>query len=243
AEMVNRAAPLAAEHARGMRVVHHHDRAISFCEIAQPRQRANITIHRKNAVGDQQLAAWLALNAGELLFGMRNIFVAEDKNLRPRQPAAVNDRSVVQLVGDDEVFLTKNGGNGARVGRESGLEDDAGFDVLEARNLLFEVHVDAHGAGNRSHRARSDAEFACSLKRRLAQLGMRRQPKVIVRSKIDDLLAVKRADRSLLILQHAQLEVRTLGLEFIELIGKKGERIGAGGSRHESYLGSGIETY
>ena len=128
---------------------------------------------------------------------------------------------MVELVGNDEVFFAQDGGDGARVGRESGLKDDAGLDVLEARNLLFEVHVNAHRARDGPHRARPDAKFARSLKRRLAQLGMRRQPKVIVRSKIDDLLSVKRADRSLLVFEHAQLEVRALGLEFVDLIGKK----------------------
>jgi hypothetical protein len=42
-----------------MRVVDHHDGAVFFRQIAQPRQRPNVTIHGKHAVGDQQLLARL----------------------------------------------------------------------------------------------------------------------------------------------------------------------------------------
>ena len=62
--------------------------------------------------------------------------------------------------------------------------------------------------------------FLSRLERRLAQLGMRSQPEVIVRGKIDDLLAVKRAHRLLLVFKHAQLEVRALFFELANLFAK-----------------------
>ena len=52
-----------------------------------------------------------------------------------------------------------------------------------------------------------DAELARGFERRLAQLGMRRQAEVVVRRQVDDLLAVEGADRRLLVVEHAQLEV------------------------------------
>ena len=61
---------------------------------------------------------------------------------------------------------------------------------------------------------------------------MRGQSQVIVGGEVDDLLAVERADRRLLVVEHAQLEVRALGLEFVELVGEVGERIGAGCCGH-----------
>ena len=66
--------------------------------------------------------------------------------------------------------------------------------------------------------------------------GMRGQPQIIVRRQIDDFLAVERADRRLLVLQHAQLEVRALGFEFVELVGEIGERVRAGCSSHENLV-------
>ena len=56
------------------------------------------------------------------------------------------------------------------------------------------------------------------------------QAKVIIRSKVDDLLAVESAYRRLLIVEHAQLEVGAFLLEFVQLIGEVGERVGAGSS-------------
>ena len=140
---------------------------------------------------------------------------------------------MVQLVGDDEVFFAEDGGDRAGVGGESGLEDDAGFDVLEARDLFFELHVDLHGAGDGAHRARSDAVFTRGFERGFAQLGMRGQAEIIVGGEVDDLLAVEGADRGLLVVEHAQLEVRAFGLEFVELVGEIGERVGAGCGGHE----------
>ena len=193
-----------------MRVVHHHDRAILFRHLAQPGQRPNIAIHRKHAVGDHQFPPRLILHAGQLLFGVRHIFVAENQDLRSRQPRSIDDRRMVQLIGDDEIFLAQQRRNRSRIRRESRLKHHARFHVLEARDLLFQLHVQRHRPGNRAHRARSHAVLLRRLQRRFAQLGMRRQPQVIVRRQVDHLLAVERALRRLLILEHPQTEVRAL---------------------------------
>jgi hypothetical protein len=68
---------------------------------------------------------------------------------------------------------------------------------------------------------------------RLAQLGMRGQPEVIVRRQVDDPLAVGRAHQHLLVIQHAQLELGATVLEVAELVGAVGKRIGASNDRHE----------
>ena len=75
--------------------------------------------------------------------------------------------------------------------------------------------------------------FFGRFQRGFAQLGMRGQPQVVVGGEVDDLLAVEGADRGLLVVEHAQLEVRALLLEFVQLVGEKRERIGAGGGSHE----------
>ena len=48
---------------------------------------------------------------------------------------------------------------------------------------------------------------------------MSREPEIIVRSQVDYTLAIEGADRRLLVIEHAQLEMGTLGLKFVELIG------------------------
>ena len=121
--------------------------------------------------------AGLVFHAGQLLFGVGNVFVAEDQNLRLREPRAIDDRRMVQRIGDDEVVLAQYGRHRARIRREARLEDHARLHVLEARDLFFELHVDFHRAGDGAHRARSHAVLARGLERRLAQFGMRGQPR------------------------------------------------------------------
>src|SRR3984893_5325383 len=144
---------------------------------------------------------------------------------------------MIQLVGNDEIVFAEKGGNRSRVRRKSRLENHAGLDVFEARDLLFQIHVDFHRARDGANGARSDTVFARSFKRRFAQFGMRREPKVIVRGKVDDSLAIEGTDRSLLVIKNAQLEVRALGFQFVELIGQERNRMWLRGSGHES-LGS-----
>ena len=192
-KMIDRAASLAAEDAGRVRVVDHHDRAVLLGRFAQAGQRADVAIHREDAVGDQQFLAGLVLHAGELLFGVGHVFVAEDENLRSRKTAAIDDRGVIQLVGNDEIVFAQKCRNRPRVRRESRLEHHAGLDVLEARDLLFQLHVNLHRARDGAHRSRPDAILARGFKRRFAQLRMRSEPKVIVRGKVDDPLAVEGA--------------------------------------------------
>ena len=207
-------------------------------------QRADVAVHGEDAVADQQLLAGLIFHAGQPLFGLGDILVLEYQNLGAGQARAVDDRSMVQLVGDDEIFFAQHRRHRARVGRESGLEDHAGFNILEARDFFFQLHVDLHGAGNGAHRARSHAILAGGFERRLAQLGMRGQAEIIVRRKVDDFLAVEGADGSLLVVEHAQAEMRALGLELVELVGEIRKRIGSRGCcRHLVLSGCGLQKY
>ena len=231
AEMIDRPAPVAPQHARGMRVVHHHDRAVPFGRLGQPGQRADIAVHREHAVGDQQLAPGHRIQLAQDLLRRGHILVREHVDLGPRQPAAVDDAGVVQLVADDVVFRRQDRRHRARVGREARLEHHARFHVLERRDALLELHVHAHGAGDGAHRAATHAEFADRFQRRFAQFGMRRQPEVVVGGEVDHLFAVEARFRRALRFQDAQPLVGALGAPLFQLIVKIRERI-----RHECLL-------
>ena len=56
-EVVDGAAAVAAQHAGSVRVVDHHDGAVLFRQRGQLRQRADVAVHREDAVGDDQLVA------------------------------------------------------------------------------------------------------------------------------------------------------------------------------------------
>src|ERR1019366_1259628 len=150
---------VAAQHAGGMGIVDHHDDAVLFGGFHQTRERTDIAVHGKDAVADEQLVAGNVVQFGENLFGGGHVFVREDVDLGARKAAAIDDAGVVELVGDDVVVGSEDGGDGAGVGGKPGLEHHASLDILEGGDALFELHVDAHGAGDGADGAGANAEI------------------------------------------------------------------------------------
>ena len=141
---------------------------------------------------------------------------------------------MIQFVGDDEVFFSQNRRHRTCVCSEPRLEDHTGFDVLEARDLFFQLHMDSHGAGDRAHGARANPILLSSRERSLPQLRVSSQPKIVIRGKIDDLLAVKRTHRLLFVFEYTQFEVCPFCFELIDVIGEERKRIDAGCCRHDT---------
>jgi hypothetical protein len=142
------------------------------------------------------------------------------------ESSSVSDAGVIQLVADNVVFRPKDRRHGSRIGCESRLEYHARLYVLECGDALFELHVQGHGAGNRPHRSRADAELAHRLQRCLAQFGMRGQPKIIVGRQVDHLPAVEARFRRTLGLEHAQPLEGSLGAPLIDLFVKVEKGVG-----------------
>src|ERR1700730_15160770 len=140
AKVVDGAAASSPKHARGMRIINHHDAVILLSKFAEFRQWRDVTIHRENAVGDQQRVAVPADRFLKDTFAVLGVSLLENLDRSLRETATVYDRGVVQLVGDDEILLAEDGRDRARVGSEAGLEHDTSFDVLEAGDLLLKLH-------------------------------------------------------------------------------------------------------
>ena len=154
AEVVHRAAPAFAQHAGGVGVVHHHDAAVLVGQVAEGGEVADVAVHRKHAVGYQQLPPGMIRNLFQDFFGVVHVAVAEDLPLCFREPPAVNDAGMVQLVGDDDVLRAQNRLHDSGVGHKARLEHYRRLGEFELRNLLFERQVDVHGSGDGAHRAR-----------------------------------------------------------------------------------------
>ena len=144
----------------------------------------------------------------------------EDLDGGAGEAAAVDDGRVVEFVGDDQVFLAENGGDGSSIGGEPGLEDDAGFDVFELGDLLFEIHVHLHGAGDGADGAGADAEFARGFDGGAAELGVGGEAQVIIGAEVDDFFAVEVRDGLLLAFEDFQIEVEMRGFHVFENVVK-----------------------
>src|SRR5277367_6047870 len=199
-----------------MRVVHHHDAIIFFGEVAKRGEIGDVAIHGKDAVGDQELLAVPIFRFLKYSFAVGGVLVFENFDSGAREAAAVNDRGVIQFVGNDQIVFAEDGGDGAGVGRESRLEHHAGFHLFEAGDLRFEVHVHLHSAGYAAHGSGADAEFARSVNSRAAELGVRRKTQIIIGAKVDDFLAVVIRDGSLFAIENCQIEVEMLGLQILD---------------------------
>ena len=171
----------------------------------------------------------LVLNFAQELFGVGDIFVAEDFDFCLGEARSVDDAGVIEFVGEDEVVFAQDGADGAGVGCKAGLEDNAGFDTFEGRNLFFELHVEAHGAGNGADSARAHAVLLRSGDGGLAQPGMVAEAKIIIGGQVDDALAVVSAHRGLLVVQNAQLEEGPSLTKVVELGGEMSKLRAGGG--------------
>ena len=103
-EMIDRAAPVLAEHPAGVRIVHHHDAPELFGQRAQLGHHPDIAVHAEDTVGDEQLALVRRQLLQDFARGGR-ILVRKHFDRRPAQTAAVDDARVIQLVGDDDVIF------------------------------------------------------------------------------------------------------------------------------------------
>ena len=151
-------------------------------------------------------------------FAIGGVLVLENFDGGARKAAAVNDGGVIQLVGNDQIVFAENRRDGTGVGREAGLEHHAGFHFLEARDLLFQVQVHLHSAGDGAHGAGADAECARGVNGGAAELGMGCEAEIIIGAEVDDFLAVEIRDWLLLAFQNFQIEVQMLGFQVFDRV-------------------------
>ena len=101
-----------------MCVVDHHNGVVFFGERGEFVDGADISVHGEDSVGDDEFAAGFVLDFAEKLFGVGDVFVAEDFDFGAGEARAVDDAGVVELVGDDEILFAEDAGDGAGVGGE-----------------------------------------------------------------------------------------------------------------------------
>ena len=113
AEVLGGAAAVRAQHAGGVRVVHHQHRVVPAAELDQVGQRRDRAFHREDAVGDHHPGAPVARRR-ELRLEVGQVGVPVDGGLalgdRLGQADRVDDRGVVELVADHDVLLAEQGG-------------------------------------------------------------------------------------------------------------------------------------
>ena len=124
--------PCGADEADGVAVVDHDEGVVLLGEVADAGEVGDDAVHREDAVGGDQAGAGAgrfaqaALEVGHVVVG-----VAEAPGLA--EADAVDDRGVVEGVGDDRVLLAEQGLEEAGVGVEAGGVEDGVLGAEEAR--------------------------------------------------------------------------------------------------------------
>jgi hypothetical protein len=125
AEMVRRAAALWSHEARGVAVVDHDDGIVTLCQRGDLRQRGEVAVHGKHAIGRDHDAT-RAIGPGFAKLCLQVVHIGICVAVAPglAQSDAVDDRGVVQRVGDDRVLGAEKGLEQAAIGIETGGEQD-----------------------------------------------------------------------------------------------------------------------
>ena len=110
----DRAATAGAERAERVRLVDEHADVVAARELDDLRQRGDVAVHAEHAVGRDQRRAPVALaqRPREVL----GVGVAVGDDVGAREPAAVDDRGVAELVVEDDLAPARERRDHAHVG-------------------------------------------------------------------------------------------------------------------------------
>ena len=101
--LLDQAAAAHAKHPRGMRLVHHQDRPVLSCQLAEVGQWRDRAVHREDGVGDDQSPAG-GTGLREERIERSHVAVRIDVDACTGEPAAVDDARVVAGVAGDHII-------------------------------------------------------------------------------------------------------------------------------------------
>ena len=158
ARPVRRAAALRADEAGGVAIIDHHQRIMGIGELADIRQLGEIAIHGEHAIGDDDDAA----GAGtarllQLLFEIVHVAIGEAVALGLGQADAVDDRGMVQGIGNDGILLAEQRLEHRAIGIETGGEEDGVIHAEIVGDAALQRLVNVRRTANETHRSHAQA--------------------------------------------------------------------------------------
>jgi hypothetical protein len=197
-------------------LVDRYAHAMAARELDDLGQRRDVAVHREDGVGDDQRAAPLGLaHAPRQVLDVR---VAVDEGLRACQSAAVDDRRVVELVGEDDLTAARQRRDHADVRQVARTEEQRRLRALEVGQALLQAPVHGHRARHQPRRPGADAPAHRGVGRRLAHAGVVREPQVVVRAQQQHGLAVEHDARALGAADHAHAAIEPELLELLKAL-------------------------
>ena len=210
------AATARADEPDGVRVVDQDECVVPLGEVADRVELGRVAVHREDAVGrDQPEACVGGLVQPRLELVHVAVRVAEPPRLA--EADAVDDRRVVQLVGDHGVPLVEQRLEDAAVGVEARAEQDRVLRAEERREALLQLAVERLRAADEPHRGHPVPPAVERLVRGGDHLGVVREAEVVVRAEVEQLAALLHRDVRALRRRHHELPLEQ------SLVGELGE--------------------
>ena len=121
----------------------------------------------------------------EAILELIHVRIGEAIALGLAEPHAVDDRGVVEAVGNDRVLLVEQRLEHAAIGVETGGEHDRVVLAQMLGDRLLELTMQRLRAANEAHRGHAEAEFVHRAARRRDDVRVIGEAKVIVGAEVD----------------------------------------------------------
>ena len=160
-------------------------RPVTIGQVADLLEGCDVAVHREHAVGHDHAEAGGGRLA-QLRLQVGHVRVLVEVALRLAQAHAVDDRGVVQLVGEDGVFRAEQGLEHAAVRVEAGGVEDGVLHAEEGGQPLLQLAVQGLGPADETHARHPEAPLVEGRVGGPQQLGVARQAEVVVRAEVQD---------------------------------------------------------
>lgn len=173
-----------------MGVVHQRPGIVAFAQGEDVRQRGEIAIHRKHAIGEDHGAARSGPMGGQQAAQMVDVVMPEGFDPRPRQARAGMQAGMGQAVDQDQVVRAGERRGDGEIGQIARAEHDAVLGALELGQAAFEPEEQGVAAGDEARGAGARAPFGNGVPCGGDDGGMVRQAEIVVGTGIDQCAAV-----------------------------------------------------
>ena len=190
AAMLRRAAAARAHEAMGMAIIDHGQRVIGLRQRHDLVEPSDIAIHREDAIGDDQdVPRAIGPRLFQLDFQVGHVGIGIAIAFRLAQPHAIDDRGVIERVGNDRILGAQQRLEYAAIGVKRRRIENGILTAGEIGDLRFKLFVDVLGAADEAHRGETEPVRVERVFRGLDQLGPIGEAEIVIGAEIDDVMA------------------------------------------------------
>ena len=202
-------------HASRVRLVDHDEGVVFFSEVADLVHRSHVAVHREYTVGTDDAEA-LGLSLLQTLLKLSHVGVGITVALGLAQAHTVDDRGVVEGVGDDGVFLGEERAEETAVGVEAGGIEYGVLGMEVVADGSLKLLVDVLSTTDEANRRHTETATVHHLLGTLDEAGMVGQTEIVVGTKVKHFFALDLDGSTLGALDDAFFFVKACALEIFQ---------------------------